>query len=236
MIRQSCTVKAMLLVSLAACSGGDDGAQSGAPVGQELAFHGEYTLVGGAPQLMECATGITYALLPEGQLQVMQEAYDQVSRGVDEPIQVSFTGRIEERSDSDGRPTDALVVVAFEAVHINEPCGATDPGPPLEATSWQAVTLMGSRITGDSPPTLALTPENGVFGWTGCRPVTGAYTLQGARLQFGALERPDLPCEGGLRSEQLYLSVLQGTGSYEMSKDTLRLVGESGVLGIFVGS
>ena len=190
------------------------------------------------PLFTECETGITYPMAPEGNLRVLGDAHGEVAANAanaGDPLLVSFTGRLESRPGSDGQSHDAVVVVDFGAILINEICAATDAVPPLERTDWRAVRIMGSPVPQDDPPTLALDPQNGVVGWSGCRPVTGVYTLQGGQLRFGALERPDLPCEGSIRWEQLYLSALQGTGSYEMSRDTLRLVGESGTLAVFVG-
>lgn len=222
------------LALVAGCFGGGDPGGEGTRTGQEIAFLGAFARVGGAPQLTECETGIVYPMLTEGDFATLEAAYQEVSAGTNQPVQVSFSGRIEQRPGSDGNPHDVLRVEAFETVHVNAACGASEPLPPLEGSDWRAVRLLGNTISGDDPPTLALDPQHGLLGWTGCRPVTGAYTLRGGQLNFGAIQRPEIPCEGSLRYEQLYLGVLQGTGSFQMTRDTLFLVGESGVVGAFV--
>lgn len=234
MTRPSLGVGIVAALLLTACGGEPQDAPAAA-TGSESFLRGAYALHEGAPALVECATGVTFPVRSQPAPGYLEGMVRDAAPLPDETVVVAAVGRVEEARGSDGVVREVFHLDSVDALEINGACGAAAPAPPLEGTTWTAVELQGSSVPTEDPPSITLQPGVGLVGWTGCRMVTGVYTLEGGRLRFGSLDRPDLPCEGSLRVEQQFLSVLQNTGSYSMARDTLVLTGEAGPLARLVG-
>ena len=235
------TIRSVLAVLtlglLVACGGGGDtpdpGTEGAGPpiVGP---YRGMYSYMADVALFTECGTGLTYAVAFERDAAALERAYLQLQTGPGEPLLVTLRGYVEPRPGADGGTEASLIVTVFETVFLGQACAAAATGQPLEGPEWTALDLRGSRPSGDEPPTLTLDPGEGLIAWSGCAEFTGAYRLRGAQLQFSAIDAPSTGCTGTLAGiEQVFMEVLRGTGSYEIRGDTLKLVGETGLLATF---
>jgi copper homeostasis protein (lipoprotein) len=201
----------------------------------EVLFRGTYTYRADAGLFTECGTGITRPVAMEADAVALEIAYLGLREEVGEPLLVLVRGYIAPRPGMEGGTEDALIVTAFQSVFMGEGCAQEVTGPPLEGTEWIALELHGGSVPMLEPPSLSVDSEAGLVAWTACAGLTGTYTLRGGELRFSPNAPPDVPCEPiPSRFQQSFLQVLRATGSYELSGDTLKLMGESGVIARFL--
>jgi len=235
-IRRS--VLAALAVGLLVACGGDDSTpessavDGGPPI--PLAMRGMYSYMADAALFTECESGLTYPVAAEEDAVVLERAYLALQTGAGEPLLVLLQGYVAPRPGMDGGTVDALVVSAFETVFMGQACDGEATGQALEGPEWTGLDVLGTRPSEDDPPTVTLDPAEGLVAWSGCSEFKGSYSLRGAELRFGGMTVPSSPCTGLLgRQEQALMEALQATGSYEIRGDTLKLIGETGVVARF---
>ncbi len=228
------------LAFAAACSGTDETSGDRGPDGSpavEVTLQGTYSYLADAALFTECGTGVSYPVAADGDAAALESAYLELQAGPGDPLLVGVRGYVALRQGADGGTAPTLVVKAFEKVFIGQGCEAGPGGSSLAGSEWTAVTLMGSDVQFEDPPTLLLDGEGRLVGWSGCSDFTGSYDLVGGRLRFVVVSPPQGPCTGSRGSrEAAFLEVLERTRAYAIGGDTLRLRGESGSLGAFLES
>jgi heat shock protein HslJ len=108
-----------------------------------------------------------------------------------------------------------------------------DPDRPLIGTRWVVQSVI-DRETASSIPQgavaqLQLNADGTFTGNTGCNNMGGGAVVAGANIRFAGVFTTKMACEEGrMRLEQIVLSVLHDTVSYEIEADQLRLRDASG--------
>ena len=232
-----CVLAALVSGLLLACNGDDAipesrGADSGPPI--PVAMSGMYSYMADAALFTDCEAGLSYPVAAEGDAAVLERAYLGLQTGAGEPLLVSLQGYVAPRPGAEGGTVDALVVTSFETVFMGQACVGEVTGQALEGPEWTALSVLGTTPSAEDPPTLSLDSEEGLVAWSGCANVSGSYSLRGAELRFSGITLPERQCTGLLgRIEQALMQALQATRSYEIRGDTLKLIGETGVVARF---
>jgi heat shock protein HslJ len=110
---------------------------------------------------------------------------------------------------------------------------ATVPGPPLDATRWEAQWVSGvpaAQLAQRRPTLEFLAGEWRAAGNAACNRFSGSYTQSAGRLSFGALASTRMACtEPALNAtETAYLRALEQTATYEISRGILVLRASGG--------
>jgi heat shock protein HslJ len=96
----------------------------------------------------------------------------------------------------------------------------------LTGINWRLISLAGRSPAASATgvdPSLTLTTNNGVTGYSGCSQFSGSYTLQGDTLRFGTLTNSGTGCAGNMSLERNYLAALGATDRFQVSPDSLIL-------------
>lgn len=116
---------------------------------------------------------------------------------------------------------------------VTAACATTRAGGDLQTLSgpdWRLVELNGrAAMPGDLArrPWLRFnTDSSRVSGSAGCNRMSGAFTVSGELLQFGALISTKMACADQSLNQQEsdFFGALQSTDRYALSGDTLRLI------------
>lgn len=97
----------------------------------------------------------------------------------------------------------------------------------LEGSEWELEAIGGKAVTLEKKPTLAFTADR-VNAFYGCNRGSGAYTLKGTAIKFGALMSTKMACgEAQDRIEMEFSVALSKALRYSLSADgmTLRILG-----------
>lgn len=130
-----------------------------------------------------------------------------------------------------------LATLAGCATAGNEPVSGS-----LDGRRWRLVELNGRPAVGignPREPHLIFTTDSGrVGGSTGCNHLSGPVTVRGDSLRFGPTITTKMACLDTLvmRQEADFVGALGGTERYQLSGDTLVLLGQGGTLARFVGA
>ncbi len=121
--------------------------------------------------------------------------------------------------------------------------GAAQPQPPagapLENTDWKLLEVGGrpARVAENSAePHLQLDPaQKQAHGGTGCNLFSGRYELSGDSLRFGPLASTRRACLDPemSRQESAFFHALDATRTWQVTGDTLVLLGETGPVARF---
>lgn len=126
-------------------------------------------------------------------------------------------------------PVDLLapapVSILVTRVHV-------DPAPPepqidqaLIDTTWTVTSIGGSPISGDKPLTLNIAADLRADGHAGCNNYFTQATIDGKKLQFAPPAATLMACMPDLMAqESAFFAALIAVSSYELSKDSLRLL------------
>jgi copper homeostasis protein (lipoprotein) len=196
-------------------------------------MRGHFTYLADAGMFSDCATGRKYPVAMEADFIGLERAYLETVSEAGRPLLVSFEGSVVERQAMEGNEMEAAVVVnRFEAVHPGENCAPSKPDARLENTHW-VVTEVGSTEVavgaGDREAYLFFeSGTNSVRGYAGCNQFTGRFETEGSELKFGALAATKRYCADTMSLEDSILKALGSVASYEITGDTLTLVGPNG--------
>ena len=119
----------------------------------------------------------------------------------------------------------ALAVVGFGALMFV----ALSSGGELEGPTWVVTELSvdGKSVTPIEGTNLTATFADGqVAGSAGCNNYFASYTTDGDSIEIGPAGATLMFCEqpeGAMDQEQVYLTLLQGAGSFDVSGDSLTL-------------
>lgn len=105
------------------------------------------------------------------------------------------------------------------------PVGAAAPSKPLLGTRWVLSRVNGEAVTfTDTQPTAYLrlvTENNAVEGSSGCNRMAGTFSLEGDKLNLGALAMTMMACVDGMETERAFTQALDRMNRYEIDGDTL---------------
>jgi copper homeostasis protein (lipoprotein) len=105
---------------------------------------------------------------------------------------------------------------------------------PLEGTLWNLIELNGLAVDASKlpkRPTLELdAASKRASGESSCNRFTGGYTLSGDTLRFSMLASTMMACVPGKDIEAAYLKALGEVTSFQISGNTLELIGDGNVL------
>lgn len=122
----------------------------------------------------------------------------------------------------------ALAVLLFTAALTS-----AQPTDPLTGSTWVLVALPDDAAP-QAEITLTFDAENRVGGNGGCNSYGGNYTLDGDTLTFSALFSTMMACaEPSMAQELAYLSALESTQTYTLTRDTLTLTDARGQTLVF---
>ncbi len=110
-------------------------------------------------------------------------------------------------------------------------------GTELIGPRWNLSTISGGAIRlpeGVENPFLALSPDNGVHGYTGCNKLMGTAKIDGASLSFPGVGGTKMFCEKTKELEDAFMTALRTTNSYKIKDGKLILLDKSKELATFV--
>ena len=85
---------------------------------------------------------------------------------------------------------------------------------------WVAADVAGAGVAAGSRITLQLGADGRASGRGGCNAYTGAYTLQGTELHFGAMAATKMACAPAvMEQEQRYFTALAAVSRYALADD-----------------
>lgn len=104
----------------------------------------------------------------------------------------------------------------------------TQPQPTgLGKTDWTAISILG-RAAGSADSTLSFLGDGQVAGNGGCNAYQGEVTLEGGRIEFGALATTRMMCAPPISGQEtVFLEALGMARSWEQSGDILELIDDS---------
>jgi heat shock protein HslJ len=123
-----------------------------------------------------------------------------------------------------------------------DPQGSVGPSANLENTNWRLARIDNEAAVspGDrGAPFLRFVADGTrLEGSTGCNQMFGKYERNGATLRFTGIGMTKRACTEARRNqlEQQFVAALNATQRFEISGDTLRLVGGSGVVAELVNA
>lgn len=107
---------------------------------------------------------------------------------------------------------------------------------PLVDTSWSLDTLIegdaASNIAGMDAATIAFATDGTVTGFSGCNEFSAGYTLDGATLQLGSVERTEIACPGPNPETQVFAVLDLGDVRYSIEGDRLTIRSPDGQAGL----
>lgn len=97
----------------------------------------------------------------------------------------------------------------------------------LGKTDWTAISILG-RAAGSADSTLSFLGDGQVAGNGGCNAYQGEVTLEGSRIEFGALATTRMMCAPPISGQEtVFLEALGMARSWEQSGDILELIDDS---------
>ena len=162
---------------------------------------GEMRYFADAAVFVECLTGRSYPIAMEGDYLALERAYSKAVAAPGALLYVTFDGSIVDRPKMEGDGTEpAIVVRRFVGTWPGHACERSRADSSLVNTYWRIATLRGQRMA---------TPEHGreahvmlsadvarYRATAGCNTLTGAYLLEGSRLEFGPAAPTAMACTG----------------------------------------
>ena len=98
----------------------------------------------------------------------------------------------------------------------------------LETTTWALVSGRGIALPDDSTPTITLT-DGRAYGTTGCNRYSGGYSLDGERIELGAIASTRMSCAPPLDALELaFLEALGNVARWQVEGGMLTLRDEHG--------
>jgi len=98
----------------------------------------------------------------------------------------------------------------------------------LETTTWGLVSGRGIALPDDAAPTITLTGGQ-AYGTTGCNRYSGGYSLDGERIELGAIASTRMACPPPLDALELaFLEALGKTARWQIERGTLTLLDQDG--------
>jgi heat shock protein HslJ/uncharacterized lipoprotein NlpE involved in copper resistance len=107
-------------------------------------------------------------------------------------------------------------------------------GPELDGPAWILISAGGAEISDDifpagAPRILFDAESSRISGFAGCNRLTGTYTAgENYSLTLGPIATTKIACQA-MEGEQMFLGLLNGTGSYRVTSESLTLFNSSGV-------
>lgn len=98
-------------------------------------------------------------------------------------------------------------------------------GSDLIGTAWHVTSIGGTPAIGNRPITLSIASDLRVDGHAGCNDYFAQASIETGKLKFGPVARTEKACAPDLMAqEQALFAALAATASYDLSKDSLRLL------------
>jgi len=102
----------------------------------------------------------------------------------------------------------------------------------LEDTYWKLTQLDDAPVLPEQrqaePNLLLKSLDHSVTGNAGCNRMTGHYTLDGAKLEFGQMATTRMACKTGMDVEQRFLAVLERVKTWHLDGRHLELLDADG--------
>ncbi len=102
-------------------------------------------------------------------------------------------------------------------------------GDPLEGTSWRLTTLAGSGLIAGTE--ITATFEEGQVHGAACNSYGGKYQVSGDRLTISEVFATEMACldpQGVMEQETLYLRLLTGARSFQLTGGRLSILAAGG--------
>lgn len=190
---------------------------------------GEMRYFADAATFVECLTGRRYPIAMEADYLALERAYSKTVASPGAPLYVTFDGSIVDRPKTEGEGAEAAVVVRrFVGTWPGHACERSRADSSLVNTYWRVVSLRGERVE---------TPEHGreahvmlaadgmrYRATAGCNTLSGAYVLDGARLEFGPAASTKMACPGPLAAAgEALAAALAAVRAWRVEGQTLEL-------------
>jgi copper homeostasis protein (lipoprotein) len=199
------------------------------PLEPRLAMRGTYMYMADAAMFRECLTGRRFPVSMEGASIDLERAYLGAPHEPAAEVLVSVVGRVAQRPPMEGEGTvEMLVVEELGGVWPGETCGARMSISELENTYWK-LTRLGARPVivdpGQREPHLVLRSEGRqVTGFGGCNQMTGSYSLDEPKIEFGPIAMTQMACPAGMETEAAFVEALEAAERFRLLAHHLELV------------
>jgi copper homeostasis protein (lipoprotein) len=208
----------------------DDGLSALDPT---VKLEGMYGYSADAGILTECATGMRFSVLQQGDNAALEHAYVQAHHEPGQPLKAELEGRISltpPAGSEGGLPV--IAVSRFISLWPGETCGQRFASSPLENSYWKLTRLAGAPVLlppGQREPYLVLQAQDRkLVGYAGCNRMTGSYMLEGETLRFGHTATTKMACVKGMDMELAFLKTLDQVRHWQIDGEDLVLADEGG--------
>jgi uncharacterized lipoprotein YbaY/heat shock protein HslJ len=196
----------------------------------------EMVYLADAARVIECLTGRSYPVAPEGDVVKMQRAYREDVKAPGARLFVTFEGSIAERPRTDGAGLEPSIVVArFIHAWPNQHCGRAHADVSLTNTRWLINSLEGHAVgpaNGRREPHLLLRAAErrpAYSATVGCNQLAGGYTLDGDRIVFSPGMSTRMACLPALDTlEKRLIQALAKARRWLITGNTLEFTDDGG--------
>ena len=106
-------------------------------------------------------------------------------------------------------------------------------GEDITGITWTLVEVNGTPVDAaalNKPATLLFDGQGRASGSSGCNQFGGAYTMEGAELEFGPIAMTRMACPGRMDVETEYAAALEATRAWRVTDGVLELLADDVVL------
>jgi len=203
----------------------------------EAGLAGMFRYMADAPLFRDCRTNRVYPVAMEGAYIELERAY--LNSGIEGggELMVNLDGRFLERPAMEGDHNEInLIVDSFTAIYPEQSCEPT-VDEALLGTYWKLTEVNGRPVVtpeGQREAHMVLeAAQSRVRGHAGCNNFFGGYVVDGQGLSFGALGSTMMACPAGMDTESAFLGALEAADRFEISGQTMTLLGKDAVLARF---
>lgn len=177
----------------------------------------------------DCASGMVYEILPDGDFAALEHAYLAAGREPGQPMVATFEGSIE---DNDGS-AETVRVERFIGVWPDETCAPAPVEVGLTDTYWKLLRIGEIEILpgdGRNEPHMVLRAEDESFAATvGCNQMFGGFTRDEDRLGFSPAASTMMACPSPVDVWEFeFGKALESTAHWRIDGVTLELFDASG--------
>lgn len=192
-------------------------------------IRGMYRSSGNTHVLQECSSGLDFPVDPSGQFTELDRAYRTTPHENNEPLLVSFQGKLlPTRTGRQQRDKDIVVVTSFNRLYPDQDCAGKRVRNNIFGIHWTAAEIAGKPVTVDqqhkAPFFLLEAKGSRVKGFAGCNRFFGTFLFKGQVFIFNKLAATRMACRQNVSVENAFFTALDRTESYRLENGRLILL------------
>ena len=200
---------------------------------------GRYAYLADAAIMIDCFSGNTLPVAFTANHLALERAYLETRQTDAETLLVVFEGHLESLPGMEGDEEQDHVMIDQFITFLPDRACSQDPPARLFDASWSLVQLADMAVISPAdqrPPSLTLSSDMTLSGFTGCNVIGGEYQLAGSILSLGRVATTKKYCPQVADLETAYTRALNRVIAYDLIADTLRLITAEQESLLFIGN